>query len=128
MIPIGNLYYMLCYAWNRLDERDLVEVAALPRQDLPNLLARILVTGIRRLLRQGIHRSYVGLREDTHSPRGKIEITDSLTRYLEPAGMLSCQLDELSVDVAHNQILRTTCFGSRRRAPSTAAFATSSEG
>jgi 5-methylcytosine-specific restriction enzyme subunit McrC len=56
MVPIGNLYYLLCYAWNRLDEKDFVEVEALPRQDLPNLLARILINGVKRLLRQGVDR------------------------------------------------------------------------
>jgi 5-methylcytosine-specific restriction enzyme subunit McrC len=108
MIPIGNLYYMLCYAWNRLDERDLVDTSALPRQDLPNLLARILATGLRRLLRQGIYRSYVALHEDTRNPRGKINVTDSIKRGLEYRGFLSCSIDELSSDVAHNRILRAT--------------------
>src|SRR3954452_22384479 len=108
MIPIGNLYYMLCYAWNRLDERDLVDISALPRHDLPNLLARILATGAKRLLRQGIYRSYVAVQEDTRNPRGKIDVTDSLKRGLESRGWLSCSFDELSADVAHNQILRAT--------------------
>src|SRR5438128_539289 len=37
MIPIDNLYYLLCYSWNRLEDRDLVDVSALPHKDLPNL-------------------------------------------------------------------------------------------
>jgi 5-methylcytosine-specific restriction enzyme subunit McrC len=108
MIPIGNLYYMLCYAWNRLDERDLVDTSAIPRQDLPNLLARILATGLKRVLRQGIYRSYINLHEDTRNPRGKINVADSLKRGLEHRGLLSCSIDELSSDVAHNRILRAT--------------------
>ena len=24
-IPIQNIYYLLCYAWNKLDEKDIVD-------------------------------------------------------------------------------------------------------
>ena len=69
MVPIGNLYYLLCYAWNRLDEKDFVEVEALPRQDLPNLLARILINGVKRLLRQGVDRIYIAHTQDSQNFR-----------------------------------------------------------
>jgi 5-methylcytosine-specific restriction enzyme subunit McrC len=108
MIPISNLYYLLCYAWNRLDERDFVDVDALPRQDLPNLLARILINGVKRLLRQGINRVYIGCTQDSQNPRGKIDIADSLKRGLLPRNAVACVVDELSHDVLHNRIIRTT--------------------
>ena len=108
MIPIGNLYYLLCYAWNRLDERDFVEIEALPRQDLPNLLARILVDGVKRLLRQGIDRIYIAHTQDSQNPKGKINITDSLKRGLLLRNAVACVVDELSHDVLHNRIIRTT--------------------
>lgn len=108
MIPIGNLYYLLCYAWNRLDERDFVDIEALPRQDLPNLLARILVNGVRRLLRQGIDRTYVARAEDSQNPKGKININDTLKRGLLQRNWVACIVDELNHDVLHNRIIRTT--------------------
>jgi 5-methylcytosine-specific restriction enzyme subunit McrC len=108
MIPIGNLYYLLCYAWNRLDEKDFVDVEALPRQDLPNLLARILINGVNRLLRQGIDRIYIARTEDSQNPRGKIDIADSLKRGLLLRNTIACVVDELSHDVLHNRIIRTT--------------------
>jgi 5-methylcytosine-specific restriction enzyme subunit McrC len=108
MIPIGNLYYLLCYAWNRLDERDFVAIEALPRQDLPNLLARILVNGVRRLLRQAIDRIYVAQTQDSQSPRGKIDVANTLKRGLLLCNSVACLVDELSHDVLHNRIIRTT--------------------
>jgi 5-methylcytosine-specific restriction enzyme subunit McrC len=108
MIPIGNLYYLLCYAWNRLDERDFVDLESLPRHDLPNLLARILINGVKRLLRQGIDRMYIARTEDSQNPRGKIDITDSLKRGLLLRNATACVVDELSHDVLHNRIIRTT--------------------
>ena len=116
MIPIGNLYYLLCYAWNRLDDRDFAKVGALPRQDLPNLIARILIDGVKRLLRQGIDRIYIAHTQDSQNPRGKIDIDDSLKRGLLLRNTVACVVDELSHDVLHNQIIRTTL----RRLASTA--------
>jgi 5-methylcytosine-specific restriction enzyme subunit McrC len=108
MIPIGNLYYLLCYAWNRLDERDFVQVEGIPRQDLPNLLARILINGVKRLLRQGIDRIYITRIEDSQNPRGKIAVTESVKRGLLLRNMVACLVDELNHDVLHNRIIRTT--------------------
>src|SRR5262245_44808605 len=108
MIPICNLYYLLCYAWNKLDERDFVDVEALPRQDLPNLFTRILINGVKRLLRQGIDRAYAAYTQDTQNPRGKIDLTDSLKRGLIIRNAVACEIDELNHDVLHNRILRTT--------------------
>lgn len=108
MIPIGNLYYLLCYAWNRLDERDFVETAALPRQDLPNLLGRILINGVKRLLRQGIDRIYIANTQDSQNPKGKIDLAASLKRGLLLRNAVACVVDELSHDVLHNRIILTT--------------------
>jgi len=38
-IPIQNVYYLLCYAWDRLEERDIVNVDADGSADVLNLLA-----------------------------------------------------------------------------------------
>jgi 5-methylcytosine-specific restriction enzyme subunit McrC len=108
MIPIGNLYYLLCYAWNRLDERDFVDVEALPRQDLPNLLGRILTSGVKRLLRQGIDRIYIAERVVSQSPRGKIDVSASIKEGLLVRNAVSCVVDELNRDAIHNQIIKTT--------------------
>ncbi len=41
-IPIQNIYFLLCYAWNQLEERDLVEINAEDTTSLQDLLARVL--------------------------------------------------------------------------------------
>jgi 5-methylcytosine-specific restriction enzyme subunit McrC len=51
-IPIANIYYLLCYAWDVLEEKEtLADVDALDSTDLLDLFARVLVNGTRRLLR-----------------------------------------------------------------------------
>src|SRR5262245_11872032 len=110
MIPISNLYYLLCYAWKRLDERDFIDIDAAPFQDLPNLLARVLIAGVKRLLRQGFDRNYISCREDSQSLKGKIDISDSIKRALLVKNSVACTFDELSKNVLHNQIIRTTLY------------------
>ena len=56
-IPIANIFYLLCYAWDVLEEKDtLADVNALQSTDLLDLFARVLVNGTRRLLRRGLDR------------------------------------------------------------------------
>jgi 5-methylcytosine-specific restriction enzyme subunit McrC len=116
MIPISNLYYLLCYAWKRLDERDFVDIEATPFQDLPNLLARVLIGGIKRLLRQGFDRDYVSHQEDLQSPKGKIDTSSSIKRALLFRNSVVCAFDELSRNVLHNQIIRATLYRLARTA------------
>src|SRR5262249_53353657 len=61
----------------------------------------------KRLLRQGVDRIYVDRTQDTHNPRGKIDITDFLKRGLLLHNAVACVVDELSRDVLHNRIIKT---------------------
>jgi 5-methylcytosine-specific restriction enzyme subunit McrC len=65
MIPIENLYMMLAYAWNRLDEAKLVDVSGLPQKGFPNLLARVLWSGTTHLIKRGFHKEYDETAEGT---------------------------------------------------------------
>ena len=41
-IPVLNIYYMLCYAWNTLEEAELVDAGTEGVKELHDLLARVL--------------------------------------------------------------------------------------
>ena len=56
IIPIENIYYLLCYAWNILDEKDKVKVSVDDRTELLDLFAKILIQGTRILLKRGIEK------------------------------------------------------------------------
>jgi 5-methylcytosine-specific restriction enzyme subunit McrC len=107
-IPIQNIYYLLCYAWNRLDEKDIVNVESLKSTQLVDLFARVLISGTHHLLRRGFDRGYLGLSADTKRPRGKIDFATTLTRNLLIQSRLHCEFDELAYNVLHNQLLKTT--------------------
>ena len=108
MIPIKNIYHLLCYAWNKLDEGELVNVSAEDESDLLNLLGRVLLNGTKTLLKRGIDKQYLTKNEVYQGIKGKVNITDSLRKNLFPKGLSVCEFDELSVDILSNQILKTT--------------------
>lgn len=108
IIPIQNIYYLLCYAWDKLEEGELIEVDADDTYDLQNLLGSVLLNGTKTLLKRGIDRQYITENQVYQGIKGKVNITDSLRKNLFQKGLAHCEFDELSADILPNQILRTT--------------------
>lgn len=109
MIPIQNLYYLLCYAWNRLPEQaELRAVEAAPFHRPLELLAHVLLTGTRRLLRQGLPVGYSERVEELTELRGRLLLAPTLARNLLPQGRAVCAYDELSANTPFNRLLLGT--------------------
>ncbi len=107
-VPIENIYYLLCYAWNKLEEKDLVKIEAKDTTSLVDLFAKVLIGGVSHLIKRGFDRGYVQHSEETRSLRGKIAVSATVKRNLLNRGLVHCEFDELSYDVLHNQILKST--------------------
>ena len=58
-IPIENIYFLLCYAWNKLDEKERVDVSIDDKTELLDLFAKVLITSSKLLLKRGIDKSYI---------------------------------------------------------------------
>lgn len=110
LIPIENVYYLLCYAWNKLSEKDIVAVNPVDSTSLVNLFARVLINGTSHLLKRGFDRGYVLQHEWTERLRGRICFQETVGRNAIRTGRLPCQFDDLSYDVLHNQILKATMW------------------
>lgn len=108
MIPIKNLFFILCYAWGRLDEGELVSASVDEVNTPQDLLARILINGSNRVLKDGLDRGYLEYAEESSSLRGKIEFSTSISRMLFEQAKAATFVDELSHNILHNQILKTT--------------------
>jgi 5-methylcytosine-specific restriction enzyme subunit McrC len=108
-IPIANIYYLLCYAWDVLDEKEtLLDVSVLDSTPLLDLFARVLVNGSRRLLRRGLDRGYLLREDELPGLRGKLLVTQTLRRHLLRHGRTACAWEELEYDTLPNRILKTT--------------------
>ncbi len=107
-IPIQNLYYLFCYAWNRLEEGEVVDVGGVDSPELVDLFAKVLTGGIRHLIRRGIDRGYVPVEEELSVLRGRVNFQGSMQLMLRRAPRLHCEFDELRHDILTNQILKAT--------------------
>jgi 5-methylcytosine-specific restriction enzyme subunit McrC len=107
-IPIRNIYYLLCYAWRRLEERDLLALDVDDVTELVDLFGRVLLSGVRHLRRRGLDRGYLNHDECTTTIRGRIDLDRTVRENLLQHGRVCCRHDHLSHDVLHNRILRST--------------------
>lgn len=108
MIPIKNLFFILCYSWGRLDEGELVRASVDDVKTPQDLLARVLINGANRALKDGLDRGYLEFAEESSSLRGKIDFSGSISHLLFEQAKASSFVDELSHNILHNQILKST--------------------
>ncbi len=109
-IPIENIYYLLCYAWNKLDEKERIEVDLAGSKNVLDLLAKVLISGTKLLLKRGIEKDYV---EDTYvfpGMKGKLEVAATVKSGVLKNRKTICAFDEFSADVLVNQILIPSLF------------------
>lgn len=107
-VKVQNLYFLLCYAWGLLDERANVEVGAAEARSAEELFARVLIAAVRRLLSQHLDRGYRELVDELRRPRGKLHLARSAARGADVRGVLECSVDEITEDVLHNRIIKST--------------------
>lgn len=107
-IPIQNIYYLLCYAWDKLEEKNKVAVAAEECHGLADLLAKILINASKILLKRGIDTAYISHIDELSGIKGKIKVSDSLQRHLLSKQRALCEFDTYSPDILTNQILVST--------------------
>lgn len=107
-IPIKNLFYMLCYAWDVLAIKDDISVGSDEYSDAYDLLARVFTFGLGRLIRSGFHRSYIEQVEELPTVRGKILVQQSISQNTLQKRHLICSHDEYSTNDIFNQILKYT--------------------
>lgn len=110
MIPVRNLYLMLSYAWDRLEEAEALSVGIDQRTELKDLLASVLLNGVRRCVKEGIDRGYVERQVELAGLRGKLALSDSIHTLSLLKGMTQCLVDEFTEDILANQLIKTTLW------------------
>ncbi|HYE77321.1 MAG TPA: hypothetical protein VEI97_04975, partial [bacterium] len=111
MIPLANLYYLLCYAWNLLPATHLAPTASEPLPPDANpalsLLTHLLTASLRRQP-QGPQVRYHPVTSSGPTLRGRL-LLDQLAR--DPGATIAQRLparhDELTADTPLNRLLAT---------------------
>ncbi len=110
LIPIQNLYYLLCYAWGLPEQRHWVNVDAKSCPAVVDLLSRLLTKGADVLLKRGIAKEYRIHEEEIAGIKGKLELDQTLKHNRYREGKTICTLDELTGDILLNQIVYTSMY------------------
>lgn len=108
MIRVQNIYYMLAYAFQILHEQGYKDVAVEDFQNAAELLSAILCRGVTVQIKRGLSKQYLTKEEPLSSPRGKIEVSESIKTQAIRKKQLVCAYDEFSVDAYTNRIIKTT--------------------
>lgn len=108
MIPVQNVYYMLTYAFQVLNEDGYRNVATEQFNNVAELCAAILTKGVSLQLKRGLGRDYISEIETLSGLRGKIDITESIKTQTMLRRQMVCTYDEFSVNTYTNRIIKTT--------------------
>ena len=108
MIPIQNIYYMLSYAFQVLNEQGYKNIATEQFHNTAELMAAILEKGIALQLKRGLGKEYIPQMEALSSLRGKIDIAESIKTQSMLRKQLICTYDEFSVNSTMNRIIKST--------------------
>lgn len=110
MIKIKNIYYMLAYAFQVLNEDSYAQIASEEFDNSADLCAAILAKGIANQVKRGLGKEYISQTQALSSPRGKINVSASLKQRTPLKKQLVCEFDEFAENIYLNQILKTTAM------------------
>lgn len=108
MICIQNIYYMLSYAFKVLNEQSYRSIAVEEFDNAAELCAAILAKGISIQLKRGFHKVYIPHTDELSSPKGKIDISETVKKRTMLKKQLVCTYDDFSENSYMNQVIKTT--------------------
>lgn len=108
MIRVQNIYYMLAYAFQVLNEQGYKDIATEQFNNVAELCSKILAKGIEIQLKRGLGRVYLPVKEPISSLRGRINITESIKDQTIMKKQMVCSFDDFSINSYMNQVIKTT--------------------
>lgn len=108
MIRVKNIYYMLAYAFQILQEDGYKSLGAEEFQNTADLLAAILAKGVSIQLKRGLYKEYTEETETLRCLRGKVNLSESIKRLGLGKQELVCTYDVFSKNSYFNRIVKTT--------------------
>ena len=123
-IPVRNIWLLLLYAsqlYRELPEAWRVELEN-ALDEIPELVAEILVSAVERRLRRNLSAGYIRRHADLNRVRGRINLFRTERRQLLQRARVACIFDELTVDTPQNRyvkaaLLRLAQVLQRKRQP-----------
>lgn len=109
-IPIKNIYFLLCYALEIVEECNLRLSDPDDCDSQQELLARLIQKEVELQLKQGLYCTYQGRYENLPTVRGRIVMSSTIQTLCSCTHKIGCNFDELSINNIYNQIVKTTIY------------------
>ncbi len=107
-IVVKNIFHMLAYAFDSLNESEYTELGTETFDDVQDLYAEIISAGTARQLKQGLYREYMIANDDILTKRGTLVIPKTIDNRIKNKRQLNCDFDVYTEDNYFNRILKTT--------------------
>ncbi|MGV4792979.1 McrC family protein [Rhizobium sp. F40D2] len=101
-----RLVHMLAVALDLKLEMGRITDLDWQRDTLLEILIRIFCDKLTEAIRRGMPRRYLGHEDDLSALRGTLDVPRQFTRHASNPGRLACRFDDLSQDIALNQIMK----------------------
>jgi 5-methylcytosine-specific restriction enzyme subunit McrC len=107
-IPVQNIYYLLCYAWDSLEYGEMTHVDTDDFDSIESLLAKVLIESTDSLLKRGLVHDYIETEAEIAGVKGRINFDVSMRRQLFRQGKAHCRFDDFTANILPNQIIKST--------------------
>ena len=101
---------MLSYAFQNLNEAEAIKYSSEKFEFIDDLFTVILAKGIAKQLKRGLGKEYLYHTKELVSPKGRIDISETLKMKAVQKNSICCNLDELVENTYMNQILKSTAL------------------
>ncbi len=101
-----RLVHMLAVALDLNIEMGRITDLDWQRETLLEILIRIFCDKLTEAIRRGMPRRYLNHEDDLSALRGTLDVPRQFTRHALNPGRLACRFDDLSQDIALNQIMK----------------------
>lgn len=108
VIPIRNVFYMLSYAFQVLNENGYKKLGTEEFSNAGDMCAAILIKGVNNQIRRGLRREYVSCSDSLSALKGRINITESIKQNTLIKHQMVCSFDDFSPNCYLNKIVYST--------------------
>ncbi len=110
MIAIKNIYYMLSYAFQVLNEDGYKKVGTEEFDHISDLFSAILVKGVSTQIKRGLEKEYISIEDEIPTIKGKVNVSESIKKQSMQKRRMFCSFDELTTNSYINRIIKTTFY------------------
>lgn len=109
-VPIKNALFMYSYIWDKVENRDYINLSSEDDFESSNIYAELFLINIKKILKRGLYKEYVSKNDELKVVKGKIDFVSSINSQSFKNGKIYCDYDELEENNIFNQILKYTAM------------------